>query len=96
MEFTTYLTDGLVEAAQRLVRNYSGDCQAESLAIMEQGIQGVVQEVAKCVTGEWLEKQDGQYPADTDGCECGEQARYVRQREAVSITLHGRVRYRRA
>jgi hypothetical protein len=96
MEFSTYLKEGLVEAAQRLVRNYSGDCQAESLALMEREIQAMVHEVAKCVTGEWLEKQAGQYPADTDKCECGERARYVRHREAVSITLHGRVRYRRA
>ncbi len=42
------------------------------------------------------EAQDAQYPADEPACACGQQAKQVRRREGVSLTLWGRVHYRRA
>jgi hypothetical protein len=46
--------------------------------------------------GQWLAAQDEKYPAAQDECACGSQANYVRRREGVSLTLVGRVKYRRA
>ncbi len=31
---------------------------------------------------------------ETVDCECGKQARYVRRREGVRLTRHGKIRYR--
>ena len=96
MEFSRYLQVGLVAAAEALIRDYEGDRAAGSLAEMEQAVQGVLHEVGCCVVKEWLEGQEPKYTAETVACECGKEASYVRQRAAVSITLHGKVRYRRA
>ena len=63
---------------------------------MEQAVQGVLHQVGCCVVKEWLEGQEQKYPAETVACACGKQAKYVRQRAAVSITLHGKISYRRA
>jgi len=40
MEFSAYLQAGLVAAAERLVKRYRGDRTADSVAAMEQGVQG--------------------------------------------------------
>ena len=48
------------------------------------------------VLGEWLTGQDAKYPADRVACACGGEAHYERRREAMTITLDGRVSYRRA
>lgn len=96
MEFSTYLTMGLIAAAETLFRTYKGDMGVGSLAEMEQVLQGVVHQLGCCVVKEWLEGQEPKYPAEKVECGCGEQATYVRQRAAVSLTLHGKVTYRRA
>ena len=96
MEFSTYLTEGLIAATETLIRNYRGERTAGSLAEMEQAVQSVLHQVGCCAVKEWLEGQEAKYPADKVACECGKQARYVRQRAAVSITLHGKISYRRA
>ncbi len=96
MEFSTYLQTGLVAAAEKLISNYEGDLMADSLAAMEQTVQGVLQTAGNYTLGEWLNAQNPAYPAEKVWCVCGKQARYVRQREAVSLTLQGKVTYRRA
>ena len=92
MEFSTYLEMGLVAATERLIREYKGERTAGSLAEMEQAVQRVLHQVGRCVVKEWLEGQEGKYPAEQVGCSCGKQAQYVRRRTAVSITLHGKIK----
>jgi hypothetical protein len=96
MEFSTYLTDGLIAAAKGLVEGYSGEREGVSLAAMERMVQGVMQQVGNGLLSSWLNVEEGKYPADRVKCSCGGMANYVRQREAVTITLQGRVSYRRA
>lgn len=96
MEFITYLEAGLIAAAERLIGSYEGERTAGSLAAIEQAVQGIAHAVGRCVVKEWVEVQAPKYPVEKVACECGKQAKYVRQREAVSITLHGKISYRRA
>jgi hypothetical protein len=96
MEFSVYLQEGLVAAAETLIRKYEGDRAAGSLAEMEQVVQGILHQVGCSVVKEWLEGQESKYPAEKTDCPCGRQAEYVRRRTAVSITLHGKISYRRA
>jgi Uncharacterised protein family (UPF0236) len=96
MEFSTYLAEGLIAAVERLIRTYEGERTAGSLAEMEQAVQSVVHRVGCSAVKEWLDGQEAKYPAEKVACDCGKQAQYVRQRAAVSITLHGKITYRRA
>ena len=96
MKFSTYLAEGLVAAAEGLIRNYEGELAAGSLAEMEQVGQEVLHQVGRSVVKAWLEGQEPNYPVTEVACQCGKQAKYVRQRAAVSLTLHGKVKYRRA
>lgn len=96
MEFSTYLEMGLIAATETLIRNYEGERTVGSLAEMEQAVQGVLHQVGCCAVKEWLEGQETKYPVEKVDCECGKQAQYVRRRAAVSITLHGKISYRRA
>lgn len=95
MEFSTYLEAGLVAAAERLIGSYAGERTSGSLAAIEQTVQGLLHAVGRCMVKEWVAVQAPKYPDEQVACECGKQAHYVRQREAVSITLHGKIRYRR-
>ena len=96
MEFSTYLEAGLIAAAETLIGRYEGERTSESLAAIEQTVQGILHGVGRCLVKEWVEVQAPKYPDEQVACDCGKQAQYVRQREAVSITLHGKIRYRRA
>ncbi len=69
---------------------------AGSLSEMEITVKAMRQEVGNAILSQWLEAQNGKYPADTQACACGAQAVYVRRRDGVRLTLLGRVRYRRA
>ena len=69
---------------------------AESLSAMESAVRDKTSALGQRVLGEWLSQQDAKYPADTVECPCGERAQSERRREAMSLTLHGRVSYRRA
>lgn len=96
MEFSPYLEAGLIAAAERRIRSDEGERPSGSLAAMEQAVQGIMPAVGGCVVKEWVEVQAPQYPAEKVTCEGGIQAKYVWQREAVSITRHGTISYRRA
>ncbi len=69
---------------------------ADSLSAMENAVRGLTSELGQAVMGAWLSEQDEKYPAERVGCDCGAQAHYERRREAMTITLQGRVSYRRA
>lgn len=94
MEFITRLKTKLISQAKELVG--TGEVSASSLSEMEVGLKTALQEVGKAIMGAWLEAQEQKYPADEQECKCGQAAGYVRRREGMSLTLFGRVYYRRA
>lgn len=96
MEFIEYLEKGLLSRVGELIEGYGELPRAESLSGMENAVRAITSRLGQAVLGAWLTGQEAQYPADTVACECGQQAQYERRREALTITLHGRVSYRRA
>jgi hypothetical protein len=96
MEFTTFLKEQLSAILPEVIAAYEGDVRAASLSEMEKGLKAALQEVGGEALEHWLAAQTPQYPADEAECpHCGAQAHYVRWREGMSITLLGRVTYRR-
>ena len=96
MEFITYLQTGLLSAVETLLANYAGAVEAESLSQMEVQVQEMSRAVGQAALTDWLGRQAPKYPADSVPCACGGEAHFERQREAMTITLQGRVTYRRA
>jgi len=94
MEFITALRSALMGCIPEVVK--ATEVTAESLSAMEVSVKGMLHEVGNAIMQQWLEAQDEKYPADAQVCECGAQAGYVRRRAGVSLTLLGRVAYRRA
>jgi Uncharacterised protein family (UPF0236) len=94
MEFIAVLKAALIECIGGAIQ--AGEVEAESLSAMEVSVKQMLHEVGREVLQAWLEAQDAKYPADEAACECGQSARYVRRRDGVSLTLLGRVHYRRA
>lgn len=95
MEFITRLEAALQGCVSDVMKTEAVD-SAESLSAMEIGVKAMLHRVGNAVLAQWLEAQDGKYPADSQPCDCGQQAVYVRRRDGVSLTLLGRVAYRRA
>lgn len=96
MEFITFLQEKLSAYLPEIIAAYEGEMRAASLSEMEQGLKAVFQGVGGEALEHWLARQTPQYPEDEVRCpDCGAQAQYVRWRGAMSITLLGRVRYRR-
>jgi len=96
MNLITYVAEKVKEALPEIINSYEGEIKAESLTEMEKGVKELEQMIGNEIQREWLEAQDEKYPADERPCTCGGQARYVRRREGMSITLQGRVYYKRA
>lgn len=96
MEFIEYLQNGLISRARELIERYGEVPGADSLSAMENAVRGLTSQLGQAVMSEWLSQQDGKYPAERVACACGAEAHYERRREAMTITLHGRVSYRRA
>ena len=96
MDFITYLQAELLAALEVAASKYEGEEQAESLSGMEVAVKGLSQAVGRASLTTWLTKQDPKYAPDSVECECGATAHYVRRREGVSLTLLGRIHYRRA
>lgn len=96
MEFITFLEEKLTVYIPEIMAAYEGTKEAASLTEMEREVKAVLQRVGEAMLGYWLAAQAPHYPADEAECpHCGGGAHYVRWREGVSITLLGRVRYRR-
>ena len=94
MEFIAGLKEGFVGQLGAVLK--VGEVRAARLSEMEVNIKAMLHEVGGEVLRQALEAQDEGYPADEEPCGCGQQARYVRRREGVSVTLLGRVHYHRA
>lgn len=96
MEFITFLQEQLSAYVPEVIAAYEGETQAASLSEMERSLKAALQAVGEVALEHWLAAQTPPYPADEVNCpHCGEAAHYVRWREALSITLLGRVTYRR-
>jgi hypothetical protein len=98
MEYITHLTARFVEMLPELAAEFSGEVEATDLVEVEQAVQELGRTLGRAVIQQVLESgPEEKYPERERTCpHCGGQARYVRKREGVTITLQGRVRYRRA
>lgn len=94
MEFITALQKAFEASVGKVLEN--SEVQAESLSEMEISLKGMLHQIGKSVMAAWLERQDAKYPADHLPCACGGHSHYERRRAGMSITLHGRLTYRRA
>jgi hypothetical protein len=96
MEFISFLEENLLKQVADLSAAYEGEVTASSLSAMETTIKAMCHRLGEAVLTQWLTAQASKYPEETVCCpHCGEPARYVRWREGMSITLLGRVKYRR-
>jgi hypothetical protein len=97
MDFITDLQQALNEQSAKMIASYEGDISAKSLSEMETGLKQMTHELGNAIMQQWLEAQEQKYPADEKECpHCKGQAKYVRRRQGMCITLQGRVYYRRA
>ena len=96
MDFITQVQERLLSHLPAIVAEYSSEAEAENISTMERQVKQMTQELGNEVMKLWLEAQDEKYPSDQKICECGEDAKYVRRRKGMSITVQGRVYYRRA
>ena len=94
MEFITRLKTALLGSIAGALQD--GSVEADSLSGMEVALKQMLHEVGGVIMQAWLEAQEAPYPTDEQPCSCGQAAHYVRRREGVSLTLVGRVTYRRA
>lgn len=96
MEFITFLQEKLSAYVPEIIAAYQGETQATNLSEMERSLKAALQAVGEVALAHWLAAQTPDYPADEMPCpHCGARAQYVRWREGMSITLLGRISYRR-
>lgn len=95
MEFITYLQDRMTECLTQSIAAYEGSLEAEGLGQMEQAVRSMAHGLGNAVLTQWLEAQEEAYAAAERPCPCGQTARYVRRREGMTITVQGRVYYKR-
>lgn len=96
MDFITYVAQNLRQQLPELIKTYKGDISAPNLSEMERNIKQMSVELSNEIIAQWLEAQDQKYPDDKKGCpDCGGQAKYIRCREGMTLTLQGRVHYKR-
>jgi hypothetical protein len=97
MEFITYRQERLSEQVPALIAEYDGEIMASSLSEIEGAVKHMTQALGNEITRQVLEAQEPRYPADDQPCpQCGEAAHYQRRRQGMTLTLQGRVYYRRS
>jgi len=70
--------------------------QPGSLSDMERRIREMLMRLGQFLMAAWIMLQEGPYPAQHIPCSCGKEAGYVCKREAVLLTVLGKVSYKRA
>lgn len=96
MDFITYLSQNMRKQLPELIKTYEGNISAINLSEMEKSIKQMSFELGNEIIVQWLEAQEQKYPDDKKECpQCGGQAKYIRRREGMSLTLQGRVHYKR-
>lgn len=68
----------------------------QSAVELEERVREVVHELGGLILQTLLQAMERRYPAREVPCGCGGRARFQYRRQAVLITLYGRIRYRRA
>lgn len=97
MDFITQIEEALITTLPKIIQQYQGEVAAADISSMEQAVRGMSQRVGKAVLQAWVEKQDEKYPSDERACpHCGGQAKYVRRRKGVMISMLGRLGYSRS
>jgi len=96
MEFITYVQASMMQQLPEMIKNYEGDVSARSLSEMEKTVKQMLHELGNEILSQWLEAQEQKYADDEKECpHCGGQAKYIRRREGMSLTVQGRVHYKR-
>jgi hypothetical protein len=97
MDFINYRQQPMIRQLPDIIRAYEGDRSAHTLSEMESAVKQMLHELGKVILHQWLEAQEPKYADDYRSCpHCEGQVAYVRRREGMSITLQGRIHYRRA
>ncbi len=97
MDVITYMQRSMMQQIPEMIESYEGDVSAGSLSEMEKAVKQMTHELGNEIMCQWLEAQEPKYADDHQDCpNCGDQATYGRRRKGMSITLQGRVYYRRA
>ena len=96
MEFITHLQERLTGFLREVIEEYDGEISATSLAELEVAVKQMGQAFGNLVIEKVLEAQEPAYASLEERCPYhGEETEYQRWREGMTITLQGRVRYRR-
>lgn len=95
MDFITHLKKDLIAQIEASMASYEGEFRAASLGEMEQAARELAGELSGVALKAWLEAQEPRYASEEAQCNCGGKATYVRWREGMTITVAGRVCYRR-
>ena len=97
MDFIPHIKTKLSENLRAIIEEYEGEIEVGSLSELERAAKEMSYELGAEIIQQTLEAADGKYPIASKECKyCGGAARYIRRREGMSITLQGRVYYRRA
>ena len=97
MEFIPYLQQRLSAQLPTIIAEYTEEIRASDLSEIEVTVKHMTHELGNDVIQQVLEAHEPRYPADEHVCpHCGAMAKYQRRRQGMSITLHGRVYYRRS
>lgn len=96
MDFSTELLGEVVALLKGEIRSWIASHPEASAMELETELRGGMKQVgAACLEGA-LETQNARYPQAEVACACGEQAQYLFQREAKTLSVFGWVSYRRA
>jgi len=96
MDFSTELVREVVALLKGEIRSWiASHPEARAMELESELREGMKQVGAACLE-EALETQNARYPQAEVACACGEQAQYLFQREAKTLSVFGWVSYRRA
>jgi len=96
MEFSTELTDAVVQMFQQQIVQYVADHPEAKLSELEAGLRQAVQKMGAQALQAGLSGLEASYPEAHIPCRCGQAAEYQFRRAAKTLTVFGWVEYRRA
>lgn len=95
MKFSTKVIDKMAEILSEELVRYSEELgESGGVMAIEEEMRAVLQQVGAKGLGQVLNKQDERKERKRElHCQCGQQAEYQRKREAVVVSVFGRVHY---
>jgi hypothetical protein len=95
MKFSTKVIEKMAEIMSEEMVGYSEELgESGGVMAIEEEMRAVLQQVGAKGLGQVLSKQDERKERKRElGCQCGKQAEYQRRREAVVVSVFGRVHY---